>query len=382
MIYLDYNATTPVAPEAARAMAAAQDRLFANASSLQHAPGRAAAAALDQATDQAASSLGISPRDLNWCSGATEGLRWSVLGMVLTSPPDRRTIVIGATEHKAALDAAAYAETYLGARCRFVAPSSSGLIEPAAVREALDESVCLAVIMMANNETGALNPVLDIQRECESFGVPLLCDMTQAIGKVPVGQELAISDISVCSSHKFYGPKGVGLLIASRDLQRRLADGIPGGQSSGLRSGTAAVPAIVGAASALAYTFDRLAETMEHSRRLVEHLIGRLQSSLPSVHVVTGSADRVPNTVNLRFEGADAEAVMHNMPGLAVATGSACNVGIPAPSHVLTAMGLSPAQADECLRISVGIPTTLEEIDIATEEMTTAVTRVRQMTAA
>ena len=382
MIYLDYNATTPVAPEAARAMAAAQDRLFANASSVQHAPGRAAATALDQATDQAASSLGVSPRDLTWCSGATEGLRWSILGMVLTSPPDRRTIVIGATEHKAALDAAAYAETYLGARCRLVAPSPSGLIEPAAVRQALDESVCLAVIMMANNETGALNPVLDIQRQCESFGVPLLCDMTQAIGKVPVGQALAISDISVCSSHKFYGPKGVGLLIASRDLRKRLAAGLPGGQASGLRSGTPAVPAIVGAASALAYTFDRLAETMEHSRRLVEHLLGRLQSNLPSVHVVTGSADRVPNAVNLRFEGADAEAVMHNMPGLAVATGSACNVGIPAPSHVLTAMGLSPAQADECLRISVGIPTTLEEIDIAAKEMTAAVTRVRQLTAA
>jgi len=382
MIYLDYNATTPVAPEAARAMADAQNRLFANASSVQHAPGRAAAAALEQATDQAASSLDASPRDLTWCSGATEALRWSILGMVLTRPPNRRTIVIGATEHKAALDAAAYAENYLGARTRFVLPSPSGLIEPAAVREALDESVCLAVIMMANNETGALNPIGEIQRECESLGIPLLCDMTQAIGKVPVDEALASSDISVCSSHKFYGPKGVGLLIARRDIRRRLAAGLPGGQASGLRSGTPAVPAIVGAASALAYTSNRLAETMDHSRRLIEHLLGRLQSSLPSVHVVTGSADRVPNTINLRFEGADAEAVMHNMPGLAVATGSACNVGIPAPSHVLTAMGMSPAQADECLRISVGIPTTLEEIDIAAEEMIAAVTRVRQLTAA
>ena len=382
MIYLDYNATTPVAPEAARAMTDAQDRLFANASSVQHAPGRAAAAALEQATEEAGSNLGTSPRDLTWCSGATEGLRWSILGMVLTSPPDHRTIVIGATEHKAALDAAAYAETYLGARCRYVAPSPLGFIEPAAVREALDDSVCLAVIMMANNETGALNPIVDIQRECSSLGVPLLCDVTQAIGKVPVGQALAISDISVCSSHKFYGPKGVGLLIAPRDIRKRLAAGLPGGHASGLRGGTPAVPAIVGAASALGYASGRLTETMEHSRRLIEHLVGQLQRSLTSVHIVTGSADRVPNTVNLRFEGADAEAVMHNMPGLAVATGSACNVGIPAPSHVLTAMGLSPAQADECIRISVGIPTTLEEIDIAANEMTAAVLRVRQLTAA
>lgn len=382
MIYLDYNATTPVAPEAARAMFDAQDRLFANTSSVQHVLGRAAALALEQASEQAGSSLGTSPKDLIWCSGATEGLRWSVLGMVLTSPSHRRTIVIGATEHKAALDAAAFAETYLGARCRYVAPSPLGPIEPAAVREAIDDSVCLVVIMMANNETGALNPINDIKRECDALGVPLLCDVTQAVGKIPVGQAVAISDISVCSSHKFYGPKGVGLLIAPREIRKRLAAGLPGGHASGLRSGTPALPAIVGAASALSYTSDRLAETMNHSHRLIEHLIGQVQSSLTSVHVVTGSADRVPNTVNLRFEGADAEAVMHNMPGLAVATGSACNVGIPAPSHVLTAMGLSPVQADECVRISVGIPTTFEEIDIAAKELTAAVTRVRQLTAA
>jgi len=326
--------------------------------------------------------LGVSPGDLTWCSGATEALRWSILGMVLTSPPDRRTIVVGATEHKACLDAAEFAETYLGAKCRLVSPRPDGVIEAAAVRALLDDSVCLAAFMMANNETGVLNPILEIQRECQVHGVPLLCDMTQAVGKVPIGQALEISDVAVCSAHKFYGPKGVGLLIAPREVRKRLAVGLPGGQASGLRTGTSSVPSIVGAASALSYTSERLADSMNHSRRLIEQLLSRLEGSLPSFQVVTGLATRVPNTVNLRFEGADAEAVMLNMPRLAVATGSACNVGFPAPSHVLTAMGLSAAQADECLRVSVGIPTTFEEIDIAAQEMTAAVTRVRQLTAA
>lgn len=382
MIYLDYNATTPLAPEAEAEMSAAQRLTFANASSRQHVSGDLAAQVVERATTRAADSLGVPAPDLVWCSGATEALRWSIIGTVLSSPAERRHIVIGATEHKAALDAAFYAQQFLGATVSVAAANAYGVVDADSIAGVTQESTCLAVVMAANNETGVLNPIDEIGRVCQSLGLLLLTDMTQAVGKVDLDPYLHRADLAVCSAHKFYGPKGVGLLIATRELRDRLSRALPGGKGSGLRSGTANHAAIAGASVALETAVRDRGQASGRYEELVDLLLVSLNQSGADFMVTSHSAQRVSNTVNLRFPGADAEAVMANMPEVAVATGSACNSGSTEPSHVLLSMGLTPTEADECLRFSVGQPTTKDEICIAAQQVAAAVARVRRITAA
>lgn len=383
MIYLDFNATTPMDSRVRDQLLRSSDLAYANPASLQHAAGRAAQTVVEDARVQAADALGVAPKEVIWTSGASESISLAVMGLVASQIPSRRTVLVSPTEHKAVLAAADLAERVLGARVIYLHVDSAGVVECGSLESQLDESVCLVAAMHSNNETGVLNPIDEIASLCRANNVPVLVDATQSLGKVDLGPACRGADLMALSAHKAYGPKGVGVLLARGPMKRQLVSFQPGGgQEFGMRGGTHNSPGISASALAIELAMAEQVGWERHSRALVERLHTNLQSKLTEIDVVTGSQPRLGNTINIRFHGADAEAVMANAPNVAVATGSACNAANPEPSHVLLAMGLTRAQAEESIRFSVGKETSESEIDEATDAIVQAVTRVRRLTAA
>jgi cysteine desulfurase len=235
--------------------------------------------------------------------------------------------------------------------------------------------------MSANNETGTVQPVDVVGDLAHAAGSLFLCDLTQAVGKTDIEQSLRHADVAFFSGHKIYGPKGVGALVASRQVQRLLKSFFPGGgQERGLRGGTYDTSSIAGLGEAAAIVSHQLQADVAHAAALTNRL-EHLLSGLGEVQVLGGSR-RLSNTLNIRFVGADAEAVMASMPDVEVSTGSACQAAVPSPSHVLLAMGLTREEASECIRFSVGRPTTLSEVEYAARRAIAAVERVRALNAA
>lgn len=383
MIYLDYNATTPLDPEVADLVDHVSRNVPGNASSIQHGVGNAAAEVAEQARAQVAGALEVPPNSVVWTSGASEGLHLGIVGLVGAAPVHKRTIVIGATEHRAALNSAEFCRRLLGANIRVVPPRTDGRIDGPSISAALDETVSAVVCMHVNNETGVISPIEEISEVCRARAVPLVCDVTQSVGKLDVSSVLRASDIAVFSGHKFYGPKGVGVLVADSSVRRRMAPILAGGgHGAGLRGGTVNTPGVAGLGLAAELAVSRLVATQEHCGALVDQLFAALEARLREVEVVGGGAPRVANTLNLRFQGADADAVIANSPGVAVSTGSACHSADPEPSHVLLAMGFGSDAASECLRFSVGLPTNPDDVDRAAAQVAEAVDRVRRLTAA
>jgi cysteine desulfurase len=374
-IYLDYNATTPVAPQVLEAMLPWMTDHFWNAAS-SHRGGRSAARAVDGARAQLAELIGCSPRELVWTSGATEANNLALQGVVEHAQPGS-TILVASTEHKAVLDTA-HAMEKRGFVVKEIPVGRDGVVEIETLRVMLDDSVALVSIMLANNETGVLQPIAPIAELVHESGSLLHTDATQAVGKIPVNlAELGV-DLASVSAHKFYGPKGVGALFVRRGV--RLGPVMHGGgHESGLRSGTLNVPGIVGIGAASEMAGRLMPDAVRRGRALVDRLTDGLVKALPAVTVVAEQAQRLPNTINIRFGGADAEAVMAHVPDVYVSTGSACTASVPDASHVLQNMGMTQEAAFECLRFSVGRPTTSEQIDTAVERVSKAVGRVRQL---
>jgi cysteine desulfurase len=253
--------------------------------------------------------------------------------------------------------------------------SRSGLIDEDALDEMLDETVALVSIMSANNETGVIAPIARLAEAAHEVGALFHADATQTVGKVPVDLESLGVDLASFSAHKLYGPKGVGALYVRRgvDLDPLLHGG---GHERGLRSGTLNVPGIVGFGRATELASIVMSEESTRQSDLTRRLVEGL-GKLPNVTLIASESERLPNTANLRFGGVDGEAVMANAPNLLVSSGSACTSMAPEPSHVLCAMGLSAEEAQECLRFSLGRPTTPSDIDQAIEMIVHSVERVR-----
>jgi cysteine desulfurase len=383
MIYLDYNATTPLDPEVADLVDHVARNVPGNAASVQHGVGNEAACVVEAARESVARTLGVAPTTVVWTSGASEGLHLAIVGLVGAAPVGKRTIVIAATEHKAALSSAEFCRRLLGAEVRLISPTTDGRVRAAAIEDSLDDTVATVVCMHVNNETGVINPVEEISQVCREWSIPLVCDVTQSLGKIDASEALSVADIAVFSAHKFYGPKGVGVLLADPSLRRKMIPAISGGSyGDGLRGGTLNTPCIAGLARALQLAVGRLDMAQNHYQTLSARLLSTLVSRVGDLDVVGGDSPRISNTLNLRFRGADAEAVMANAPEVAISTGSACNSADPEPSHVLLAMGMDPESASECLRISVGLPTTRDDVDEAALQISAAVQRVRRLTAA
>ena len=375
-IYLDSNASTAPDPEVVEMVARALRDLYANPSS-SHAAGKRAAAAVEGARHEVAGLAGCSARDVIFTSGATEADALAIRGLWEGSRLERQsrdTIVVGSTEHHAVLETA-WSLHKQGARIVEAPVDSTGVVRLDALRVLMDERVLLISIMAANSESGTIAPLDAIVDTARSVGAYVHTDATQFIGRLPFNTDAMDVDLVSLSSHKMHGPKGVGALVVRRGLP--LAPQLlGGGQERGLRSGTLSTADIVGFGVAARLARERFDES-EGIAGLRDRLHHALCMRLPGVSLNGHPSDRLPNTLNLRFSGADADAVMASLPRVVCSTGSACSSGAPEPSHTLLAMGLDRDAADECLRFSLSRTTSRMEIDEAIGEICLAVQFVR-----
>jgi len=378
VIYLDYNAGTPTDQQIVDSMVPFFYKRFGNASSEHHVLGRSANDELDHARDSVAQVVGMAAPDVIFTSGATESNNLALRGVVEGSGK-RASVLVGSTEHKSVLETARRLEELGLAKVTTVPASPDGIISPSSLEAAMAEhGADMVSIMAANSETGVISPTRELARVAHDAGALFHCDATQALGRIPFdASEMGVDMVSM-SGHKMYGPKGVGALVASRRARKALrAVTLGGGQEGGLRSGTPNVPGIVGLGRACEIAAAEGIADGPRQASLRDRLERLLADGLPGVTVNGAGAPRLPNTSSVRFEGAMAYAVIANAPGVAISSGSACSSSTIEPSHVLLAMGLSDTAADETVRISIGRPTTIDDIDRVAEHIIAAVCRVR-----
>ena len=359
MIYLDHNATTPLAREAREAMLPALDSLFGNPSSV-HEAGRLARNALDEARRQVAALVNVHARQVIFTSGGTEANNLALRGVATRRRQGR--ILVSGVEHSAvrgpANDLAAQ-----GFTVEEIPVTANGRVLPGAVEARLGPDVILVSVMLANNETGALQDVAAMARKVRAAGAVMHTDAVQVAGKLPLDFNATGAQLMTLSAHKLYGPKGVGALITdgSIDLVPQVSGG---GQEAGLRGGTENLAGILGFGAAAA-----LARATQPARaEAARHLRDRLERNLairPGVTIFARGAERLPNTCQFSIAGRDGELVQMGLDrqGIAVSTGSACHSKSPDPSHVLLAMGVNPVEARGAVRVSFGDGNTEADVD-------------------
>ena len=379
-VYLDYNASAPLDPRVFEAMAPMLLGEVGNASSV-HRFGRRQAAAADEAREHLAALVGGRPGGVVFTAGATEANNLALRGAVEAADADRRRVLVSAVEHASVGRTARWLAECGLVKLDVVAVTDGGFVEPEAVAELLGPDVVLVSVMAANSETGVLNPVDEIAERVRAAGILFHCDATQMVGRLPFDMGTLGADLVSVSGHKICGPAGVGALVGTRHALARLMPVIHGGgHERGLRSGSLNVAGIVGLGTAARVAADERSLESARIKPLRDRLVAELEAQLPGVQQNGDLTKRLPNTANVRFEGADAEAVTSNMDPVAVSTGSACSAGSIEPSEVLVAMGLSRDAAFESVRFSLGRFTTGADIEAAIASTVTAVGYVRGMT--
>lgn len=379
VIYLDYNASTPCDRRVVEAMLPLYADVFANPASRAHRPGLQAFAKLEEARSRVAAALGAdSATEIVFTSGATEGNNLALLGAARTLEERGRHLVTQATEHAAVL-APLQALERDGWELTVLGVDPEGRIRLDELDSALRPDTTLVSLMLANNETGTLQPVAEAAGVVREAGALLHCDAAQGPGKVPVVVADLGVDLLTVSAHKVYGPKGVGALYRRRrHPPLRLPPVIlGGGQEQGLRSGTPNLPGAVGLATALELATEEQGSSAARLSGLRDRLEHRILSALDGC-VVNGCADhRLPGTTNMSFSGVDGSALLASLPDLAVSSGSACTSSTPEPSAVLSAMGVSRQLAAASIRISLGRPTTADQVELAADRIISEVARLR-----
>ena len=379
-VYLDYNASAPLDPRVFEAMAPVLSGEVGNASSV-HRFGRRQAAAVDEAREHVAALVGGRPGGVVFTAGATEANNLALRGAVEAAPEDRRRMLVSAVEHASVGRTARWLADCGLTKLDVIGVTAGGFVEPDAVEDMVRDDVVLVSVMAANSETGVLNPVGEIAERARAAGALFHCDATQMAGRMTFDMEELSADLVSVSGHKICGPGGVGALVGARHALQRLAPVIHGGgHERGLRSGSLNVGGIVGLGAAARIAADERESESARVGILRDRLVTELGARLPDMHQNGDLTRRLPNTASIRFEGADAEAVMSNMDPVAVSTGSACSAGSIEPSEVLTAMGLSRDAAFESVRFSLGRFTTEADIATAIENAIASVERVRAMT--
>lgn len=381
LIYLDYNATTPVDPQVVEAMLPYFYEKPGNAASRTHPFGWIADEGVDQARQQIADLIAADPREIVFTSGATEADNLAIKGVYQLYQRKGRHIITVKTEHKAVLDTTEHLEK-MGADITYLNVDAAGLIDPDELEAAIRPDTILVSIMWANNETGVIQPMATIGEICTRKGVLLMSDATQAVGKIPVNPREIGIHILVFSAHKMYGPKGIGAIYVSRQRPRvKLGAQIHGGgHEQGMRSGTLNVPAIVGfgkAAALAAELMDAEAVRLASLRDLLEQ---RLQNELEAVRINGSREHRLAHVSNLSFRHVDAEALISTFNrSIAVATGSACSSASLEPSHVLKAMQLSDDWLKGSVRFSFGRFSKASDVDRTVEVITQGVRELRSV---
>jgi cysteine desulfurase len=362
-IYLDYAATTPVDPRVLGFMLPYFTEKFGNPASRTHSFGWAADEAVKIAREKVAGLINCSEQELVFTSGATEAINLAIKGVFENYQSKGNHIVTAATEHRAVLDTCVALEKK-GAEVTYLPVNSEGLIDLDMLQQAITRETILVCVMMANNETGILQPIRQIADIVHEGGSIFMCDATQAAGKISIDIQADHIDLLCLSAHKVYGPKGAGALFVRRKDPRvtlyPLIHG--GGHESGLRSGTLNVPAIVGLGKAA----DLAKAEMKVDGIRISSLRFAFEQSLMEnklVRINGQLANRLPGISSISFKGFRAENLISKMPEIAVSAGSACSSGTEAPSHVLSAMGLNREEVDSTIRFSLGKYTSREEIE-------------------
>ncbi len=381
-VYMDNNATTRVDPRVVEAMLPYFTERYGNAASRHHAFGRDAEAAVELARAQVAELIGAGPRDIVFTSGATESDNLAIKGAakILRSLGRGEHIIITDTEHHAVIDPAKRLALD-GFQLTYLPVDRFGRVTAAQLAAAMTPRTILVSIMAANNEIGTLQPVAEIGQVCKERNVLFHTDAVQAAGKLPLDMEEMGIDLLSLSAHKMYGPKGVGALyVRRRSPHVRLEPIIDGGgHERGLRSGTLAVPLIVGLGEACRLCQEELAEESQRLARLRERLRQGIMDKLGGVFVNGHPTERLPGSLNLSFTGIRGDALLMSLKNLAVSSGSACTSANPEPSYVLRAIGLSDELAQGSLRFGLGRFTTEEEVDFAVGEVVREVNRLRAL---
>ena len=386
-VYLDYNASTPADPRVVDAMLPWMSGRFGNPASAGHASGREARHAVDEARGQVAGLVGMNRPDVVFTSGATEANNLALHGIRRGAGRPVR-ILAGATEHKSVLEACrSIADDDESSSLGIVPVLGDGTLDLGALESMLssapDAGVDVVSVMAANSETGVVHPVKVAADMAHAHGAVLHCDATQAAGRVPFDAGALGADMVTLSAHKMYGPKGCGALAASRDARRRLAPVMHGGgQEYGLRSGTLNVPGIVGFGMACEIAADEGVADGPRQATLRGRFEEALAERAPDAEVNGAQAERLPNTSNVRVPGAMAEMILANAKRVQIATGSACTSAAVEPSHVLLAMGLGREEAGECVRVSFGRPSAMEDADAAALDIAAAAGFIRGLEAA
>ena len=376
-IYLDYNATTPVDREVLEAMLPYFSGSFGNASSI-HSAGQRGRAAVDAARESVATLLGAKPSEIVFTCGGTEADNLALFGTVTHCVQPRKHMVTTAIEHHAVLNCAEALEKQ-GVDVTYVPPGRDGIVDPDEIREAIRPETVLISVMLANNETGTIQPIEEIGHIAAEEDIYFHCDAVQAAGKLPLDVNRLGMDLLSISAHKIYGPKGAGALYVRTGTE--LEPIFHGGHHErDRRPGTENVPGIVGLGKAADLAIKNLTSDAARMVALRDKFESALLS-LPGVHMNGDPHHRVANTCNLSFDAAGGEALVIalDLQGISCSTGAACSSGAVAPSHVLTAIGLSPERARSSLRFSLGRPTTPEEIDRAIEIIPAVVERLRAL---
>lgn len=379
-IYLDHAATTPLDPEVLDAMMPFLTDRFGNASSI-YAAGRDARAAVDWSRATIAKTLNCHAREIVFTSGGTESDNLALKGVAWWSRLQGRGthIVTTAFEHHAVLHSAEFLERQ-GFEATFVRPGSNGIIDPEAIEHAIRPDTCLISVMYANNEIGTIQPVPVIGEIARRHGIPFHVDAVQGGGALSLDVEALKADLMSLSAHKFYGPKGVGLLYVRRQTPI-LWQQSGGSQENNHRGGTENVAGIYGMAIALSRAYAQLDDNNAKVQALRDRLIDEILERIPSSQLNGDRASRLPNNVNVSFDGADGETILLNldMEGVAASSGSACTTGSTEPSHVLQAIGLPPNRISGSIRLTLGKSNTPEQIDEVIGILETTIPRLRKL---
>ena len=379
-IYLDYNGSTPIDPRVAEVMVPILVKGVGNASSM-HRVGQIQAAVIDEAREYVAVLVGGRPSNVVFTAGATESNNLALIGILNYRPKYKTKILVSSVEHASVRETARWIGVQKLAEIEIVPVTNGGFVDLDALEALVDINTLLVSVMAANSETGVLNPIEKIAELAHASNALFHCDATQFVGRLPFDLEKTGADFVSVSGHKICGPTGVGALVGTRQSMRVLQPIIHGGgHEQGLRSGSLNTSGIVGLGAAAQIAADVRVLESENIAKLRDYLTSELKSRISGVYENGDVAKRLPNTANVRFEFANAEAVLVNMDPVAISTGSACSSGSVEPSRVLLAMGISREAAFESVRFSLGRFTTREEIDLAIQHTISAVDYVRSMT--
>ncbi|MGE5544006.1 MAG: cysteine desulfurase NifS [Bacillota bacterium] len=377
-VYMDHSATTPVDPQVLRAMEPYLTEEYGNPSSV-HRMGQIARNGVETAREQVARLLNASPEEIIFTSGGTEADNLAILGLMETMPPQGQNIITTAIEHHAVLDVF----TYLGRKgydVTILPVNGYGMVEPETLERAMKPNTVLVSIMHANNEIGTIQPIKQLAAIARQGGAIFHTDAVQSVGRIPVDVKDLGVDMLSCSSHKLYGPKGVGCLYIKKGtgLSRRLYGG---SQERKLRSGTENVPGIVGFGMAAEIAGERMSESMKHLIDLGRYLSGSLQRLIPDTILTGDPVHRLPGHVSLCFKYVEGESIllMLDQMGIMASSGSACTSGSLDPSHVLLAVGLPHEVAHGSVRLSLGRSNTREEVDYVVQVLPGIIERLRTM---